>query len=106
MKDFTEFFSRLFSPDSWPARWFCGRWTSFHGWLYIVSSLMIAAAYFSIPVILFMLIKRSKNNLPFQKIFWLFLLFILACGLTHVADAAMFWYPVYRVSAILLFMTA
>nr|WP_158638301.1 HAMP domain-containing sensor histidine kinase [Panacibacter ginsenosidivorans] len=63
-------------------------------------------AYFSIPVILFYLIKKSKNHLPFQKIFWLFILFILSCGVTHVFDALMFWFPVYRMSALVLFVTA
>lgn len=106
MHEISDFFSHLFSADNFPARWHCGRWTSFHGWLYIISSILIALAYFSIPLILYSLIKRTKNKLPFLRIFWLFLLFILACGVTHVFDAVMFWYPVYRVSAIALFITA
>jgi chemotaxis family two-component system sensor kinase Cph1 len=106
MNDLSEFFQNLFRPDSWPARWNCGHWTGFHGWLYILSSLAIAAAYFSIPVILYIVIRRSANKLPFQKVFWLFILFILACGFTHVFDALMFWFPVYRVSAVVLFLTA
>jgi two-component system, chemotaxis family, sensor kinase Cph1 len=106
MHQVSEFFSKLFSPDSWPARWHCGNWSGFHGWLYIISSLLIAAAYFSIPVLLFLLIRKTKNKLPFLGIFWLFILFILACGLTHVMDATMFWFPVYRVSAIVLLATA
>jgi two-component system, chemotaxis family, sensor kinase Cph1 len=67
---------------------------------------LIALAYFSIPVILYYLIRRTKNNLPFLRVFWLFLLFILACGVTHVFDAVMFWDPVYRASAFVLFITA
>ncbi len=106
MQEVSEFFFNLFSPESWPARWHCGRWTAFHGWLYIISNILIAAAYFSIPLILYYLIKKTKNKLPFQKVFWLFFLFILACGFTHIFDALMFWYPVYRVSAIVLFVTA
>jgi two-component system, chemotaxis family, sensor kinase Cph1 len=106
MEDVSEFFRHLFSPSSWPARWHCGNWSSFHGWLYIISSLLIAAAYFSIPFLLFVLIRKTKNKLPFQGIFWLFILFILACGLTHVMDATMFWFPIYRVSAIVLLITA
>ncbi len=106
MNEIADFFSKLFSPDNWPARWHCGKWTPFHGWLYIGSNIFIAIAYFSIPVILLYLIKKTGNRLPFRKIFWLFLFFILACGFTHVFDALMFWYPVYRVSAIVLFITA
>jgi len=106
MTEVSEFFSNLFNPDSWPARWHCGRWTAFHGWLYIISNILIAVAYFSIPIILYYLIKKTKNKLPFQKVFWLFFLFILSCGFTHVFDALMFWFPIYRVSAIVLFITA
>ena len=106
MHQISEFFSKLFNADNFPARWHCGRWTAFHGWLYIISSILIALAYFSIPVILYYLIRKAKNNLPFLRVFWLFLLFILACGVTHVFDAVMFWDPVYRASAFALFITA
>lgn len=76
------------------------------GWTYIVSSLSIGAAYFAIPFILFRFIKKRKDILPFNGIFWLFILFIFSCGITHFADATMFWYPAYRFSAIVLFITA
>jgi chemotaxis family two-component system sensor kinase Cph1 len=106
MNDMKEFFFKIFDSNNWPARWHCGLWTPFHGWLYIVSNLVIAAAYFSIPLLLFYLIKKAGNRLPFQNVFWLFVLFIMACGFTHVFDALMFWYPVYRVSALMLAITA
>lgn len=106
MQQIVDFFKRLFDSNNWPARWHCGVWTPFHGWLYIVSSCLIALAYFSIPVILYYLIRKSKEHLPFKKVFWLFILFILSCGVTHVFDALMFWLPVYRMSALVLFITA
>ena len=67
---------------------------------------MIGAAYFAIPFILFRFIKKRKDILPFGSIFWLFILFIFSCGITHFADAAMFWFPAYRFSAIVLLITA
>ncbi len=106
MQQVLDFFSNIFSADNFPARWHCGKWTSFHGWLYIISSVSIGLAYFSIPILLLYIIKKSKNQLPFQKVFWLFLFFILACGFTHLFDAAMFWFPVYRATAFVLFITA
>lgn len=106
MDQIFDFFERLFNSNNWPARWHCGIWTPFHGWLYIISSSLIAMAYFSIPVILLYLIKKSKHHLPFRKVFWLFILFILSCGVTHVFDALVFWLPVYRMSALVLFVTA
>lgn len=106
MNQVVDFFEKLFNSNNWPARWHCGVWTPFHGWLYIVSSILIAMAYFSIPLLLFYVIRKSGHHLPFRKIFWLFILFILSCGLTHVFDALMFWFPVYRMSALVLFVTA
>jgi chemotaxis family two-component system sensor kinase Cph1 len=106
MEQILDFITNLLGTESWPARWFCGKWTDFHGWLYIISSLLIWAAYFAIPLSLIYLIKKRKDVLPFQRIFWLFIIFILSCGLTHLVDAAIFWYPVYRLSAFVLFITA
>ncbi|MES2387418.1 MAG: HAMP domain-containing sensor histidine kinase [Bacteroidota bacterium] len=41
-----------------------------------------------------------------MAIFWLFTAFILACGLTHLMDAVIFWWPAYRLSAVIRFSTA
>ncbi len=105
MDQLIDFFSGLFSTELWPARWSCGTWTSFHGWLYVISSLLIASAYFLIPIFMARFMRHRKD-LPFVRIFWLFILFILACGTTHLLDAVIFWYPMYRFSAVLLFITA
>ncbi len=106
MEEIFDFFSKLLSTESWPARWFCGKWTDFHGWLYICSSLAIWAAYFAIPFSLFYLLRKKNNEIPFVKILWLFILFILTCGITHLIDVVIFWLPVYRLSALILFVTA
>jgi chemotaxis family two-component system sensor kinase Cph1 len=106
MDDIIEFFKNIFRAESWPARWTCGRWTDFHGWLYIFSDLFIWAAYFAIPLIIAIFIHKRKQELPFLKVFWLFILFILACGATHLIDAIMFWYPAYRLNGFLLMGTA
>jgi signal transduction histidine kinase len=37
---------------------------------------------------------------------YLFLAFVILCGLTHLVDALLFWWPAYRLSAILRFVTA
>ncbi len=100
-----DFFSNIFSTELWPARWHCGSWSDFHGWLYIISDLMIWGAYFAIPLLLFRLISK-RSDLPFPKIFWLFISFILLCGLTHLMDAIIFWWPAYRLSAVIRFLAA
>jgi signal transduction histidine kinase len=100
-----EFFSKLFLAESWPPRWHCGRWTDFHGWLYIISDLAIWAAYFAIPFFLFRFVTKKKD-IPLPFVFWLFVAFIFLCGLTHLADAAMFYWPAYRLNGLIRFITA
>ncbi|TAE48483.1 MAG: sensor histidine kinase [Bacteroidetes bacterium] len=105
MGEIIEFFAHLLKVEYWPARWLCGIWTPFHGWLYILSSIGIGTAYFAIPVVMFQFV-RKREDLPFVRIFWLFIAFILACGATHFMDALVFWYPAYRLSAVTLCCTA
>ena len=106
MQQVTEFFKRLFATDEWPPRWHCGNWTSFHGWLYILSDLTIWVAYFLIPLIILNYLGKKKNGIKFQKVYLLFAAFILLCGTTHFLDAMMFWLPMYRLNALVRFFTA
>lgn len=105
MQEIKDFFTNIFDTSRWPPRWHCGEWSSFHGWLYIISDLLIWAAYFTIPVIIIRYISR-KRHAKFIKLYFLFAGFILACGATHFMDAVMFWYPAYRLSALLRLITA
>jgi len=105
MNQVFDYFRKLFSTADWPARWHCGNWTEFEGWLYIISDLMIWAAYFAIPLIILRYVIR-KNSTLYIRLYYLFAAFILACGITHFLDAMMFWIPVYRFNSLLKFATA
>lgn len=105
MDTISEFLQKLFDTNDFTPRWVCGRWSDFHGWLYICSNIAVWAAYFTIPILLLYLIRKRKD-VPFQKIFIWFILFILFCGSTHLFDAIMFWIPAYRLNAIMLSITA
>ncbi|MFZ6011313.1 MAG: sensor histidine kinase [Bacteroidota bacterium] len=103
----SNFITSIFETDNWPARWQCGIWTPFLGWLYIVSDLVIWLSYFMIPLILgFFVYKKKHDQVPFRFIVMLFIAFILACGLTHLVDAIIFWWPAYRLSALVRLGTA
>lgn len=104
MDQILDFFKKLFDSSDWPPRWHCGKWTEFHGWLYIISDLLIWSAYFAIPIVIIRYISRKKN-IRFTKLYFLFAAFILACGATHFLDAVGFWIPVYRLSALVRFIT-
>ncbi|WP_339791381.1 ATP-binding protein [uncultured Imperialibacter sp.] len=101
-----DFFGGLLETSNWPARWYCGIWTPFHGWLYIISDVLIWLCYFAIPFVLVYFIWKRKTDLPFKSVLVLFVAFILACGVTHLVDAAIFWWPAYRLSAFVRFLTA
>jgi PAS domain S-box-containing protein len=104
MKQVAEFFRKLFDYSDWPPRWHCGKWSDFHGWLYIVSDLLVWSAYFAIPFIIIKYISK-KHDARFIRLYFLFAGFILACGATHFFDAVTFWYPVYRVNALVRAIT-
>jgi signal transduction histidine kinase len=100
-----DFFSKLVDTDDFPARWHCGNWTDFHGWLYIISDLGIWAAYFALPVLLLRIMIKRKD-VALNRMIFLFLAFVSLCGLTHLMDALIFWWPAYRLSALLRLATA
>jgi PAS domain S-box-containing protein len=97
--------SQLFDTSSFPARWYCGDWTALHGWLHILSDLGVWSAYLAIPLVLTFFLMRRKD-LPFRMIFLLFGAFILSCGTTHLMEAIIFWWPVYRLAGLIKLGTA
>lgn len=83
----------------------CGTgWSPALIWLHSASDIFIWLAYLSIPLVLLYFTKR--RDLPFPRLFVLFALFILACGTTHLVDALIFEYPIYRFAGIMKFVTA
>lgn len=101
----SEFFAHLFDTSDFPARWYCGNWSTGHGWLHITSDIAIWGAYTAIPlVIAYFTIQRK--DIPFPRIMWLFVAFIMSCGLTHLMEAGIFWWPAYRLSGVLKLTTA
>jgi len=104
MDQVIEFFVKLFDVSDWPPRWHCGKWSDFHGWFFIVSDLLVWSAYFCIPLLILRFISKRKDA-RFHRIYFLFAAFILACGSTHFLDAIMFWFPAYRLNALMKFIT-
>ncbi len=106
MEQLLEFFRKLLESDQFMPRWVCGKWTPFHGWLYIISDLIIFAAYMAIPVAMVYFVRKRWGDLPFRRVFWLFIAFIALCGTTHLMDAIIFYVPHYRLNALVLVATA
>ena len=54
-------------------------------WLVLGSDLSIAAAYFAIPITMAIVLRDRKDDIPYPWLWLLFVTFIVACGLTHMA---------------------
>jgi PAS domain S-box-containing protein len=99
-----EFFRALFGTDFMP-HLYCLRSDPGVIWLEVISDLAIAAAYFAIPLVLFDVVVKRKD-LIFRRVAVLFVIFIAACGATHVLSVWTIWVPVYRLEALVKAVTA
>jgi len=54
-------------------------------WLVLGSDLSIAVAYFAIPITMAIVLRDRRADIPYPWLWLLFVSFIVACGLTHVA---------------------
>lgn len=99
-----EFFSKLFSPDFMP-HGYCYLWQPGIVWLHATSDSLIALSYYLIPLVLIYFV-RKRTDLPFNWIFVMFGIFILACGTTHIMEVWTLWHGVYRLSGVIKAFTA
>ncbi len=73
--------------------------------LHLVSDVLIGLAYLAIPVALVDFIRR-RADIPFNWMFLLFGLFIVACGATHWMEVLTVWTPAYWVAGAVKAITA
>jgi two-component system, cell cycle sensor histidine kinase and response regulator CckA len=102
----SSFLTNLFDTSDFPARWNCGHWTALHGWTHVIADVAIFGAYAAIPLSIAYYVLRKRQEIVFPRLYWLFAAFILSCGLVHLTEAFIFWYPVYRFSGMLKVLTA
>ncbi|MGX1165297.1 PAS domain S-box-containing protein [Bradyrhizobium sp. USDA 372] len=99
------FFERLLDSSMLSPHGICLLWEPELIWLHVVSDACIAAAYFSIPFALAILVTK-RRDLKFGWVFWAFAIFIMACGLTHVLSIYTLWVPVYGIEGMVKAATA
>ena len=97
--------SALLGSDDYLPHGFCLLWEPWLLWLHSASDGVIALSYYSIPAALAYFAYKRKD-LPFHGVFVLFVVFILACGTTHLLGAITLWEPVYRLEGIVKALTA
>ncbi len=97
---------RFFSTQSYIPHGHCYLWQTPLVSLHVTSDLLIALAYFSIPVVLLISAYRFQQRVLSHKVTLLFSGFILLCGTGHLLDVVTLWYPIYWVSGIVQALTA
>ncbi len=89
-----DFLRQLFGPGDFMPHGYCYLWNPGLVWLHVVSDMLIALSYFTIPITL-LWFMRKRRDLPFSWMFGLFGAFIVACGATHVMEVWNLWHAEY-----------
>lgn len=95
------------NPDSsdFMPHGFCYLWNPLILWLHVASDGLIALSYYCIPIILIYFIRKNRD-IPFNRIFWMFGTFILACGTTHLIEIWNVWHGSYLLAGVIKAFTA
>ena len=100
-----RYFYDLMTQKGLPPHGFCLLWQPGLVRLHVISDILIAGAYFSIPVALIWLIKR-RGDIAFSWVIGCFALFIVACGTTHIMSIWTLWHADYGVEGLIKALTA
>lgn len=100
-----EWLQALFLSRGLPPHGYCLLWQPSLIWTHVISDAVIAAAYFSIPLVLATLLAR-RRDIDFGWVVLLFATFILACGTTHIMSILVLWVPAYGIEALIKMITA
>jgi PAS domain S-box-containing protein len=100
-----DLLKHLFSSSTFMPHGFCYTWDPYVIWLNAVSDILIALAYYTIPIMLVYFVRRRKD-LVFNWIFVCFAIFIVACGTTHVMEVISIWRPMYWLEGTIKAVTA
>ncbi|TMP37456.1 PAS domain-containing protein [Pseudoalteromonas rubra] len=97
---FESFFHDAYMPHG-----HCYLWQPHLLWGNVISDLLIATAYFSIPIAI-MIFAKKRPDVGGHWLFVLFSSFILLCGLTHLIGIYTVWQGAYGMHALAKMATA
>ncbi len=97
----------LFGDPGFAPHGFCLLWRPDLIALHVVSDALIALAYFAIPAAIWVFLRRRNDLQPsHRRIAVLFVVFITACGITHLVNILVLWQPWYGLQALAKAVTA
>jgi len=100
-----QYLYEMMTQKGLPPHGFCLLWQPGLVRLHVISDILIATAYFTIPVALVWLIKR-RGDIAFSWVIGCFALFIVACGTTHIMSIWTLWHADYGVEGLVKAVTA
>jgi PAS domain S-box-containing protein len=95
----------LFNPSGLTAHGFCLSWAPGLIAMHVGADAVIGLAYFSIPLALSSFVVQRKD-FEYSWVAYLFVAFILACGMTHLMSILTLWSPAYGIEGIIKVITA
>jgi two-component system, chemotaxis family, sensor kinase Cph1 len=101
-----KLFIKLFDATGFQTRNHCGPWSDALIRAYIASNALITLAYVFIPFCLLIIWSKRHRDVEYAWLLLLFAAFITACGLTHICDIVVFWWPGYRLFTLISSVTA
>jgi PAS domain S-box-containing protein len=93
------------SAGSFMPHGYCYLWDPRVLWLHVISDALITLSYFCIPIALVYFVCR-RRDLPFTAIFWMFGLFVIGCGTTHLMEVWNVWHASYMLAGLAKAFTA
>ena len=99
------FYDLFANTNSFMPHGACYLWLPAILWLHVVSDVLIALAYYSIPFALWYFVHK-RTDLVYRWVFVLFGVFILLCGTTHLMSIWTIWRPDYWLDGLIKFATA
>jgi PAS domain S-box-containing protein len=95
----------FFDTEGFMPHGYCLMWKPSVFWLSLISDAVIALAYYSIPFVL-LYFASHRRDLMFRWVFYMFGIFILGCGTTHIMGIWTLWHPDYGVDGLVKAATA
>lgn len=95
----------MIDSASYMAHGYCLLWKPWLVALHAGSDLLIFAAYFAIPVAIWIFVSQ-RPNIEMRGLARLFAAFILWCGFTHVINVVTLWWPIYEFQGLVKAITA
>lgn len=89
----------LFGASGFTPHGYCLVWQEDLIFLHAASDVLIALSYFIIPFILIRVRRLNPELLP-ARVTYLFVGFIVSCGITHIFGLITLWEPIYGIAAV------